>query len=108
MSIPNMITDAKKSLAIAATLLLLTGTWLPALGGNVRGGWSGSLPQIIEELPESPLSEDEKAGILLMREEEKLARDMYAALYERWNVPIFNNIARSEQGAISDPGFTFP
>lgn len=31
-----------------------------------------------------------------LREEEKLARDVYLTLAQRWNVPIFSNIARSE------------
>ena len=39
----------------------------------------------------------EQDGILLMREEEKLARDVYLALYETWNLRIFSNIARAEQ-----------
>lgn len=36
-------------------------------------------------------------GILLMREEEKLARDVYVALHEKWGIRTFANIARSEQ-----------
>ena len=32
-----------------------------------------------------------------MREEEKLARDVYLYLNDKWNVPIFSNIATSEQ-----------
>jgi len=32
-----------------------------------------------------------------MREEEKLARDVYLTLYEAWNLNIFSNIAASEQ-----------
>lgn len=36
-------------------------------------------------------------GIIHMREEEKLARDVYLALYEQWGMRIFANIARSEQ-----------
>ncbi len=43
------------------------------------------------------LSEEEIQGLIQMREEEKLARDVYLTLYERWGLPIFNNIARSEQ-----------
>ncbi len=31
-----------------------------------------------------------------MREEEKLAHDVYMALYELWGLPIFQNIATSE------------
>jgi hypothetical protein len=40
---------------------------------------------------------DEIAGLVYMREEEKLARDVYLALYEQWGQPIFQNIAASEQ-----------
>ena len=32
-----------------------------------------------------------------MREEEKLAHDVYAAMYDLWGLPIFTNISRSEQ-----------
>ena len=32
-----------------------------------------------------------------MREEEKLARDVYLTLYEKWNLAILNNIASAEQ-----------
>jgi hypothetical protein len=44
----------------------------------------------------SPLSDAEIEGILYMREEEKLARDVYLTLYEVWGLPVFENIARSE------------
>jgi hypothetical protein len=43
------------------------------------------------------LSPDAVDGLLWMREEEKLARDVYQALSELWNLPIFANIADSEQ-----------
>ena len=43
------------------------------------------------------LTDEEIAGLKLMREEEKLARDVYMVLYNEWNLPIFNNIANSEQ-----------
>lgn len=43
------------------------------------------------------LSEEETDGLLLMREEEKLARDVYGKLYEFWNLSLFSNIAKSEQ-----------
>lgn len=36
------------------------------------------------------------AGLIFMREEEKLARDVYLALYAMHSVNIFNNIAASE------------
>lgn len=43
------------------------------------------------------LSAEEEAGLLQMREEEKLARDVYRHLYEVWGQQIFENIAASEQ-----------
>ena len=46
---------------------------------------------------ESDLSPTEMDGILFMREEEKLARDVYLTLGEIWGMNIFYNIAQSEQ-----------
>ena len=43
------------------------------------------------------LSDEEAAGLVWVREEEKLARDTYLTLYERWGQRIFSNISRSEQ-----------
>jgi hypothetical protein len=43
------------------------------------------------------LTDADKADILFMREEEKMARDLYTAAYKKWNIPVFWNIARSEQ-----------
>ncbi|AIF70098.1 hypothetical protein PAP_08585 [Palaeococcus pacificus DY20341] len=56
-----------------------------------------TLKDYIDSVPMSPLTDEEKQGILWMREEEKLARDVYLTLYEKWDLPIFNNIAKSEQ-----------
>ena len=39
----------------------------------------------------------EDAGIIQMREEEKLARDVYNYLAVQWGMPVFSNIASSEQ-----------
>ena len=43
------------------------------------------------------LTEDEINGILFMREEEKLARDVYLYLYELYPLRPFLNISKSEQ-----------
>ena len=45
----------------------------------------------------SALNEMEIAGLYLMREEEKLARDVYLTLGDIWGIQIFSNIAASEQ-----------
>lgn len=43
------------------------------------------------------LSEEEIAGLAFMREEEKVARDVYLTLYDVWGSQVFSNIARAEQ-----------
>lgn len=44
-----------------------------------------------------PASALDPAGLGYVREEEKLARDVYLFLYARWGLPVFENIAASEQ-----------
>jgi hypothetical protein len=43
------------------------------------------------------LTSAEKYWLTYMREEEKLARDVYLVLYDRWRLAIFSNISQSEQ-----------
>lgn len=50
----------------------------------------------LASLPVQSLSEQEQQSLLFMREEEKLAHDVYIGLYRQWLVPVFNNIANSE------------
>ncbi|MCB0689967.1 MAG: DUF2202 domain-containing protein [Saprospiraceae bacterium] len=42
------------------------------------------------------VNEAEKEALVFMREEEKLARDVYQYFYEKYNYRVFNNITRSE------------
>jgi hypothetical protein len=56
-----------------------------------------NLQSLLNKIPNAPLSTDEESGLLFMREEEKLAHDVYVQLYITWGTPIFNNIAASEQ-----------
>jgi hypothetical protein len=73
------------------------GAATPAQGlENARGGGT-AYAQGIAALPLEELSEEEIDGILFMREEEKLARDVYLTLYDLWGHPTFDNIASSEQ-----------
>lgn len=60
------------------------------------GGSSGPATRL-EAMPPSEITAEEEAGILWMREEEKLARDVYLALYDLWGLSIFSNISESEQ-----------
>jgi hypothetical protein len=58
---------------------------------------SAALETAISQVPAGELSDSEAAGLLFMREEEKLARDVYLQLYEKWEMAVFNNIVTSEQ-----------
>jgi hypothetical protein len=45
----------------------------------------------------SELTDAEAKGLIQMREEEKLAHDVYVTLYDKWGQNTFNNISKSEQ-----------
>lgn len=45
----------------------------------------------------TPLSVNEVETLVFMREEEKVARDVYLHLYDQWQLIIFVNISSSEQ-----------
>jgi hypothetical protein len=51
----------------------------------------------INDLAYEELSPEEIDGLIFMREEEKLARDVYNTLYTKWGIRVFNNIAQAEQ-----------
>lgn len=58
---------------------------------------NGSINTQIALLPKTTLSDVELNGLVHMREEEKLARDVYTAMYNKYGVKIFSNIYASEQ-----------
>lgn len=64
---------------------------------NQTAGETEDIGAIVAGLPAEDLSDAEAEGLLFMWEEEKLARDVYRALYGVWNLPIFSNISDSEQ-----------
>ena len=81
---------------------LITASIIPVM--NIQAQQQGenrnsdsNIASIIEKTEKQELSEQEKEGLLFLYEEEKLARDFYADLYDKWNQKIFMNISRSEQ-----------
>jgi hypothetical protein len=58
---------------------------------------ANTLANNLNNIPASPLSAAEEESLAFMREEEKLARDTYMALYEFYGTKIFTKIAASEQ-----------
>ena len=80
-----------KTLLIAiAILTVLTSMTVANLAGQQQRA-SRPLPAAVQ------LTEAEEQHILYMREEEKLARDVYLTLYELWGAETFANISESEQ-----------
>jgi hypothetical protein len=65
--------------------------------GNNGNGNLVDLQAQVNGLPNEPLNPAELASLPFMREEEKLARDVYIALYNKWGSNIFLNISKSEQ-----------
>lgn len=66
-------------------------------GGSNNGFSANTISQQISNLPKDSLNQAEQKSLLFTREEEKLARDVYATLYNRWGATIFANINSSEQ-----------
>lgn len=97
---------------IVALLLVVAACVMPAqalLRTTGRGvAWStvtetggaalqtGAFTTALAQLPKGDLTTAERDALLFMREEEKLAHDVYVTLAEQWSLPIFQNIANSE------------
>lgn len=84
------MTMTRKTLITLALFGIITGLVLqPAMAKKGKGGGKPA--------PVPVLTADEAADLLFMREEEKLARDVYRALYDMWGNQVFYNISLSEQ-----------
>lgn len=91
------------------TLALTLGLFIATSATAQQGGWrqntkqtpdlnqTGYCTRIVADLPFEDVSENETTDLLYMREEEKLARDLYQNFYQKWGTRIFDNIAKSEQ-----------
>lgn len=57
---------------------------------------SSTLGTALAALPTEALNTTEQTSLVYMREEEKLAGDVYARLYAAWGLKVFANISNSE------------
>lgn len=83
-----------------AILFLVSLVVLPpalARSGSRSGGPDCATAVLIADLPLQTVDADERSALLYMREEEKLARDVYRAMDDLWGLRIFRNIANAEQ-----------
>lgn len=96
-----MKTNKMQAIAIVTLLTVLgTSVWAQGWGkrsGNNRNGQGNRQGMNQTTALQTPLSMVEAEDLTYMREEEKLARDVYLTLYERWGIQAFSNIAASEQ-----------
>jgi hypothetical protein len=72
--------------ALLAVMILSTGAFAYTPNASLAKG-----------TPAPTLSAQEALDLQFMREEEKLARDVYVVMYQKWGMAIFNNISASEQ-----------
>lgn len=92
----------KLILSLIFALMVLTGcenSTSSGLSNNIAMDKSYLLfvDSLLSMTPSDSLNSDVINGLVLMREEEKLARDVYLEFYEMYSIRIFSNIAYSEQ-----------
>lgn len=78
----------------------------PASAAVLSVNFDGSTDVVLENLKsvlvgDADVTNDEVEGLLWMREEEKLAGDLYSTFYDKYNLRIFGNISRSEDSHMS-------
>jgi len=66
-------------------------------GSGMGNGHSDEMGGQTPAFAVGEISETEADGLAFMREEEKLARDVYLTLYDVWGLRPFSNISASEQ-----------
>ncbi len=81
----------RKTLLALMVCGIMTGWMLESAMAGKKGKGGG------KPAPAPVLTKAEADDLLFMREEEKLARDVYITLYAEWSVRAFSNISQSEQ-----------
>jgi hypothetical protein len=103
MNTPTKGWEIMKNVAVALMICMLTVTAVPVLAQNgsrpQNRGQNGRTQCRNLDVNQAPLqlSAEEEIWLLYMREEEKLARDVYLEFYGQYLLRIFDNIAASEQ-----------
>ena len=89
----------KKVLSFVAVVVFICSCEKGGPLGDDQANLSQSLSAIqatVSSLPVEPLDSAEKQRIIFIREEEKLAYDVYQAMFDKYGVKIFQNIPNSE------------
>ena len=83
------------ALILLPASVMATGT--QAMGSMAGSHDSGAATVSVSSVQTLALTDDEIHWMTYMREEEKVARDVYLYLNDTWNLRIYTNIAASEQ-----------
>lgn len=86
-----------KSILIAIAVAGIVSSVFLASSSIAQDNVTTAVDAKIATIEKADLTAEEAKGLLFMREEEKLARDVYTAIYEKWGIRMFSNIAASEQ-----------
>lgn len=101
------------AIAIAGSLLMMSGLAYAAQNGNSKGyslgvgrgvgiqrGQTATTAAAVTAtslaIPNASSDTEVARSLTYVIEEEKLAHDVYVAMYEKWGIRIFNNIQKSE------------
>ena len=76
-------------------------------GQNHQGQSSANRAELLSSISKGNVTDRQKEGMRYMIEEEKVARDVYLALYKKWKSHVFNNIAKAEQKHMDAVGELF-
>jgi hypothetical protein len=80
----------------AFALVLSIGVGAVAAAGPHSGARRGGATSVTPTATTITLTADQKAHLASMAEEEKLARDLYAAFAAKYGTPVFTNIGAAE------------
>ncbi len=87
----------KITLTSLGLVILLGALVFVIISGNEKVAPENSQVAVDVNSVIAKLSNNEIDGLIQMREEEKLARDVYTKLFEKWDIRSFGNISGSEQ-----------
>jgi hypothetical protein len=92
--VETIFTKKEPTMKTIHLITLAALTLVPAFAQNGQGPHG---PQSQPPVAVQPATAEEIQALVFMREEEKLARDVYRFLFERWQYAAFDRIAASEQ-----------
>ncbi|MEN8173412.1 MAG: DUF2202 domain-containing protein [Chloroflexota bacterium] len=94
-----LLAACTETTSVPAPIEIVPNEIAPAVEGTTEEApmANTAISGFISDMELGELTAEETETLLFMREEEKLARDVYLAMYDQWELQIFQNISSSEQ-----------